>query len=310
MESRSRVIDTFQIVGFAVSTAVAIVLLVADVDPVQSTAIGLMLAILTELFDLQLRQSAAEERVLQANALSQALYRDPELLSKFRQMVEDYYSIQSGWFDLFKLRAADVLGECHSILRSMAMGMMQPPLRSQFMLSYTGFKYAKSNAKQVSDWAALRGTVDGVRDWYMNSMAEAVARGVQMMNVVILSRKDLEDALAQMEHTDSAPGGTYVALADELPADLDENYMILDDRVVSLRERNADGSFGKETISIIPVEVERMVKRFDQVMRYARTWGDVVARAKNKGATEDEQPTATVQSGDRRRRAEPPGGFE
>jgi hypothetical protein len=30
--------------------------------------------------------------------------------------------------------------------------------------------------------------------------------------------------------------------------------------------------------------VERMVKRFDQVMRYARRWEEVVAEAKNKGA--------------------------
>jgi hypothetical protein len=165
MESRSRVIDTFQIVGFAVSTGTAIALMVANVEPVQSTAIGLLLAILTQLFDLQLRQSSSEERVLQANALSQALYRDPELLAKFRQMVEDYYSIQNGWFDLFKLRAADVLGECHSILRSMAGGTMQPPPRSQFLLSYTSFQYAKTNAKQLSDWAGIKNAVEGVRDW-------------------------------------------------------------------------------------------------------------------------------------------------
>jgi hypothetical protein len=122
----------------------------------------------------------------------------------------------------------------------------------------------------------------------MKSMAEAAGRGVQMKNIVILSHEDLEDALAQMERTVSIPPGTYFALADELPPDLDENYMILDDRIVSLRERKADGSFGKETISIIPVEVERMVKRFDQVMRYARSWEDVVAKAKNKGGREDE----------------------
>jgi hypothetical protein len=45
----------------------------------------------------------------------------------------------------------------------------------------------------------------------------------------------------------------------------------------------------------MPVEAERMVKRFDQVMRYARARKDVVAKVKNKRAGEDEQRTETIQ---------------
>jgi hypothetical protein len=289
MESRSRVIDTFQIVGFAISTGVTIALVVAQVDPMQSTLIGLMLAIMTQLFDLQLRHSSSEERLLQANALSQALYRDPELLSKFRQMVEDYYSIQNGWFDLFKLRAEDVVSECHRVLRSMAGGTMEPPPRSQFTLSVTAFKLAQTSLKQVVDFSAIKDAVQGIRGWYMKSLEEMAARGVRMTMVLILSREDLKDTLAQMrsEATPTGmPTGTYIALSDEIPADLDENFLIMDDRVVSFSERRADGTLGERTVSIVPVEVERMVKRFDQVLRYARRPEDVLAEASNKGAGE------------------------
>lgn len=290
MESRSKVIDTFQIVGFAVSTGVTIVLVVAQVDPMQSALIGLMLAIMTQLFDLQLRHSSSEERLLQANALSQALYRDPELLSKFRQMVEDYYSIRNGWFDLFKLRAEDVVSECHRVLRSMAGGTMEPPPRSEFTLASTSLKYAKTSLKQVVDWANLKDAVAAIRRWYAKSMTEVAARGVQITNVVVLSREDLKDLLVQKQHTDAMPGALYLAFSDELPAELDESFLIVDDRVVSLNQRRADGTLGERTVSIVPVEVEKMVKRFDQVLRYARRSEEVLAEANNKAASH-ESPT-------------------
>jgi hypothetical protein len=286
VETRGRTIDTLQIVGFAISTGVAIVLVLAQVDPMQSTAVGLLLAILTQLFDLQLRHSSSEERVLQAHALSQALYRDPVLLTKVRQMVEDYYSIRDGWFGLFKLRADDALSECHSTLRSMAGGTMVPPPRSQFTLSATGFLTAQTSLKQVTDFAAIKDAVAGVRGWYMKSWAEVAARGVQMTMVLILSREDFRDFPVQTG-TEATPIGTYIALVDELPTDLDENYLIVDDRVVSFFERRADGTLGEKTVSIVPVEVERMVKRFDQLLRYARRAQDVLAEASNPSLADD-----------------------
>lgn len=282
MESQNKLIDTFQIVGFAASTAVAIILVVVQVDPLQSTAVGLMLAILTQLFDLQLRHSVSEQRLLQANALSLSLYRDPVLLAKVRQMVEDYYSIMNGWLELFKVRAEDTVSECHRVLRSMAGGTMEPPPRSQFTLSVNGLKLAQKSLKQVTDFAGIRDAVEGVRGWYTKAWAEAAERGVQMTMVLVLSREDLKDVVAKA-HTVATPVGAYIALADELPHELDENYLIVDDRVVGHSERLADATLAERTISIIPIEVERMVKRFDQVLRYAKKAEDVLADV-NKGA--------------------------
>jgi hypothetical protein len=281
MESRSRIIDTFQIVGFAVSTGVAIVLVIAQVDPMQSTLLGLTLAVLTQLFDLQLRHSNSEERLLQANALSQTLYRDPDLLTKIRQIVEDYYSIKNGWFDLFRVRAEDAVSECHTILRSMAGGTMEP--RGQYTLSVAAFQLAQKSLKQVTDFAAIKDAVEGVRGWYVKSWAAVTQRGVQMTMVLVLSPEDLKLIVAQTL-SGPMPVGTYIALSDELPTELDENYLIVDDRVVSFSERRADGTLGERTVSIIPVEVERMVKRFDQALRYARRSEDVLADVNKIGA--------------------------
>jgi hypothetical protein len=262
---------------------------VAQVDPMQSTLIGLMLAILTQLFDLQLRHSSSEARMLQANALSQTLYHDAELLSKVRQMVEDYYAIKHGWFDLFKLRAEDAVSECHRVLRLMAGGLMEPPPRGQFGLSVTAFELAQTSLKQVTDFAAIKDAVEGMRGWYMKSWTEMAKRGIQMSMVLVLSREELKDMLVQ-PRTTAMLIGTYIALADELPTELDENYMIVDDRVVSFMERRADGTLGERTVSIVPVEVERMVKRFDQVLLYARKSEDVLAEVSSSGESFPAKP--------------------
>jgi hypothetical protein len=278
METRPRLFDTFQIIGFAASTAVAIVLVLAQVDPLLSTITGLILAVFIQLFDLQLRNSRAEERLLQATALSQALYRDQALLAKIRQMVEDYYSISGGWFELYKTRAEHALSECHRALRSMAGGTMEPPPGSQFILSVNALRLAQKSIKQVTDFSAIRGAPEGVRTWYTRSWTEAAERGVQMSMVLILSRQDL-NAMAAEATTVKMPSGTYVAVAEELPPDLDENYLIVDERIVSYSERRADATVGERLISIIPLEVERMAKRFDQTLRYARRAEDVLAQA-------------------------------
>jgi hypothetical protein len=282
MESRSKLFDTFQIIGFIASTIIALALIIAQVDPVQCIVIGLLLAVFTQLFDLQLRHSNSEERLLQSNDLNKSLYHDPVLRGQIQQIVDDYYSIINGWLDLYKTRAQHIISECHRVLRSMAMGTMEPPAGSQFTLQVNGFNIAQKSIKQVTDYAAIKGAVQGVRGWYTRAWEETAGRGVQMCMILIISRQDLQDMFEQV-HTVVTPVGTYIAFSDELPQELDENYLLIDDRVMSFSERRADGTLGERTISIVPLDVEKMVKRFDQALRYARKAEDVLAEA-NTGA--------------------------
>lgn len=109
MKLRFKIVDAFQITGFTISTAVSIILIFANVDPVLSTILGLLLAALVQLFDFQLRLGDTEGKLLQANALSQQLYSDEWLLGQVRKLVDDYMVVKNSWYEPFFLCAKDSL---------------------------------------------------------------------------------------------------------------------------------------------------------------------------------------------------------
>lgn len=63
MKNLSKYIDPLQITGFALSLAVAIGLVLAKQDTLFSLLIGLTLAALTQLFDIQARMTASSEKL-------------------------------------------------------------------------------------------------------------------------------------------------------------------------------------------------------------------------------------------------------
>jgi hypothetical protein len=102
MKPRAQLIDVFQIVGFVVSIVISIGLIVIGQDTIPSVTLGLVLAILTQLFDMQMRQSSSEERILKAGLLNQSLYKDEWLLRQIQQIVDSYIIVKktswiSGW---------------------------------------------------------------------------------------------------------------------------------------------------------------------------------------------------------------------
>ena len=76
MKSKIKILDIFQIVGFVTSVFISLLLVSTGQDTIVSVTLGLVLATMVQLFDLQLRQSDSEERLLSATSLNQALYKD------------------------------------------------------------------------------------------------------------------------------------------------------------------------------------------------------------------------------------------
>src|SRR5690349_11177219 len=228
MESNG--IDRFQIVGFAISTAIAVALIIAQQDTVASVTLGTALAILTELIDLQIRGRGQEERILLASALSQHLYRDPELLDRVRQIVDDYRLIQQGSFDLFKRHADTSLNTTRNVLRLMADGQLNLPYRSPDTYPMA-FNWATSevNATQMADathWLTSYG------QQYLRANADAVARGVTVRRVFV-QRVDTIPGLGELLARQREAGvQVYLAQPEDLPPELHEDFLIVDNKVL------------------------------------------------------------------------------
>jgi len=72
----------------------------------------------------------------------------------------------------------------------------------------------------------------------------------------------------------------YVIQPEDLSRELNEDYLIMDDRVFVRLELTADGRAREETISIDEVEVERLVKKFDLLVKHARRLDDIIDNLK------------------------------
>lgn len=278
MKTKIPIIDTFQIVGFVISTVIAIILIFFNIDPTLSVLLGLVLAVLTQLFDLQLRQMNAEERLLQANVLSQFLYRDERLLSQLQQIVNDYYAIKNGWFALFKLRADDSINECSNVLHKLVEGEMEVPPRSPFTFAFEGIKSAKRSIKGV--------TTDNIAYWrsiesekYLQANSDAVGRGVHFVRVFVESKNKVAEIEGVLSKHKNLGIDVYLAFSEELPKDLNKPFLIMDDRVVTRLERIGNQRARETNISTNPMDVERSVKEFDMIMRYARKYDDSVSQS-------------------------------
>jgi hypothetical protein len=269
MKSQLKNLDAIQIVGFVISAAVSIGLLVAGQDKVASVTLGFVLAILTQLFDIQKRLNDSEERLLQANALSKALYRDEWLLKHINQIVRDYQSVKGKWFELFKRRAEDTVIESRNVLHSMAEGYLIVDLRSSFRLGPESLAIAKKSLKAVAA-AELDYWRSSHAQKYLQANAEAVRRGVKFTRVFVHTPDTLRGFVDILEQQQSLGIDVYVAFPDNVPVELCEDYLIVDDKIFAKLELTNDGRAREQRISIDTVEIERMTKRFDTLLRYSR----------------------------------------
>jgi len=147
MKSLIKNLDGIQITGFIISIAISSILLIRQEDTITSITLGLALAAIIQLFDIQKRQSDSEERLLQANAISQVLYRDEWLLKHIRQILHGYELVNGTWFELFKRRASDAIIECRNVLHSMAEGRLMTGLRSPHTFGAEAFERAERSIK-------------------------------------------------------------------------------------------------------------------------------------------------------------------
>jgi hypothetical protein len=268
MEKPIKTVDRFQIVGFVVSTAISIGLILLQQDTIISVTLGLVLATLTQLFDIQLRNAESEERILKANILNQKLYRDEWLLNHIRQIVDDYYSVKGSWFNLFRFRAETAVTDCYDTLHSLAEGYMTFGARSPFAFGDEGITDAENSLKAVTTnphyWRSLPAKT------YLQKHSIAIKRGVKITRIFIVQLENLSEIQDVIEEQENIGVDVYLADVKDLPREMQEIYIIMDDKLVTQAEFTPDGTIKSWRMFLGPREVEAVVRKFEVIMRRSR----------------------------------------
>lgn len=277
MNSQYKMVDRFQLFGFAISVAISIILIAIKKDTILSVTLGLLTGILTQLFDLQIRNKASEERLLQANVLNPIIYHNQWLFEHIDQIANDYVEIETGWFELFKHRAKEVIVDCQIRLHSMANGYLLEDVQNPFTLT---FETEAPDSATTSIKAAAAGDLEYWKspqgEKYLQANTRAVRRGVKVTRVFIQKPNALKENVDILENQKELGIDIHITFIDDIPRDYYESFLILDDSVVNRIELTADGFSKREKISINQVEVERMVRRFDILMENSKSLGEVI----------------------------------
>lgn len=269
------ILDPFQIIGFLISIMISIGMILSGQDTIQSVSLGLVLGILTQLFDLQLRLTRSEERNLEASMLDKKLYQNELLLEQIKGIVDDYLNVKSGWFELFKRRADDSISECRSLLHSMSEGHMYAKAKTPYTFNADEIKKAKKSVKSVT----LAINVFYWRNTFARKLVDAytflLSKGVKCNFVYLIPRETILDAVDILEEQKQMGIDVYVAFPDEVPIDLIDDYQIMDDIVFS-RLEFSDNQIKGQRISIDPIEVGQQIKNFNILMRHTQKLEDVM----------------------------------
>jgi hypothetical protein len=277
MDSDSKIIDKFQITGFILSAIISIMLIVTKQDTIASVSLGLILAVLTQLFDLQIRQSASEERLIKAIALTPTLYRDEWLFKNVQQIVSEYGVVKCNWFKLFRLRASDAIKESKNVLHSMAEGYMIVESHSRYSFGSDDFRTAFARkfikavaATDASYWKSRRS------EDYFQASVNAVHKGVSITRIFVYPQETLCEIVDELEKQRRVGIEVYVANPCNIPQDLYEDYLIMDDKLSVLWEFNLSGHLRHEKIMTAPVDVEKMVWKFNMLLTYSHKLDNVI----------------------------------
>ncbi|MEW6405143.1 MAG: DUF6879 family protein [Chloroflexota bacterium] len=283
MDSQAKMLDRLQIVGFVISASISLVLILTRQDTVASVSLGLLLATLTQLFDLQLRQSMAEERLLKANALSQAIYRDEWLFKNIRQIVDEYEVVKRSWFKLFTIRAKDAITESRHTLHTMAEGYLIAEQQGRYAFGSRDFRtgHARKTVKAVaataaSYWQSARA------DKYFEASESVLRKGVSFTRIFVYPPETLCQMIHVLERQQKAGIEVHVAYPGKIPKELYEDYLIIDDQISVLWEFGLDGHVRHERISTEPAEVGNMTWKFNMLLHYSSDLEEAMADLKMK----------------------------
>jgi hypothetical protein len=269
MKKAFRHLDVVQIIGFTLSATISLTLYLLNKP--DSLIIGLVLAILAQLFDLQKRLKDSEELILEATILDKSLYVDNWLRKWITQIVLDYHKSKEAKFEFMRSHSQRMIVECANALHSITTGEIISQRQRPVDFSTELLGLAKKEVK-----AADTGNIEYWKDQYMVEYLklniEAIKnRKLKIQRVFIYPREIIKENLEILRKQRNGGVDVYVAFIEELPHELKEDYIIVDDQIANLVQFSGDGHVIGNKITINQNEIEKVSKKFTSLIRYARS---------------------------------------
>jgi len=255
------------LIGVAFSVLLSVILVVLGIDTSNSAIIGLVGTTISLLLDLMLRVGKMEQKLIAAGGLSREMVKDPQLFSALTSMATDYHKIVEGApYELFAERAKDVLSECQDNLHNLVEGYMILPPLSQFSFGLKGLSELRRSVKATSyvDAEGFWNSVAGEK--YFQANVELLSKDVQIVRIFIGDRATVARFKPIILRHRRAGMRVLVALAEEIPRELCEDYLIGDDAVLVQLLLTREGVARAERISIDPQDVRQAISNFERLV--------------------------------------------
>jgi hypothetical protein len=267
-------------IGVGFSVLLSIGLLAVGVDEPASVIIGLCATVISLLIELVSRVAGMERRLLDVSRLGQRLATDQELFTSVSALVNDYQRVAGEErYRLFGDRARHIVAECADGLHDLVEGHMTLPPLSQYSFGLKGIDELQQTIRATSyvDAEAFWNSVAGEK--YFQTNVELMRRGIQVTRIFIGDRPTMARFKPIVMRHRGAGIRVLIALVEEIPRELCEDYLIGDDKVVTQLQLTRDGQARAERISIDTNEVRRAINNFGRLLRGAHEWEEVFPNA-------------------------------
>jgi|SRR5215475_33497 len=262
--------------GVTLSALLSVMLVVVGVDTPSSAIIGLVGTTISLLLELMLRATKMEQKLIETAGFSREMIRNPELFEALSSIAGDYRkTVDASAYKLFAERAKDVLSTCQDDLHNLVEGHMVLPPLSQFSFGLKGLTEIRHSIKATSyvDAEAFWNGVAGAK--YFQANVNLVDRGVRITRIFIGDRATVQRLESIILRHRRAGMQVLVVLAEEIPRELCEDYLIGDDRVLVQLLLTREGVARAEKISIDPNEVRRSISSFDRLIGGAYEYEEI-----------------------------------
>ncbi|MEW5870999.1 MAG: hypothetical protein AB1894_17125 [Chloroflexota bacterium] len=266
-------VDPILLIGITISILISVILVFVGQDEVNSLLVGLVLTTITLIIDGFTRIKEVERNTIQALGLEESLTKYPFLFSTLFQIAKDYESVRNLEFDFFKHGADDVLLDCRNTIHSLAEQRIEVGLENNLAYGRQGIHDAQKSLKAVA-YAEPSFWKTKYADFYLESNAQAVARGVKFTRIWLYDVKTLTEYQEILQRQVDVGIRVLIAYPDRVPDHILDDILLVDDKVLARLVLDANGKAKSQIVTIDPIEIEKAMQKFTLLERYSQTYSE------------------------------------